>query len=190
MRILPLLGGLLLLSACEIKEKSQIKPMFEPKKLTELYGDGEVMTFNVKIPLGQDMVGEYDASEIIEDKTIDEEKKPLVRKFLDGIKYKIYNTAVQFGISSKYKFDFYYKFPEIDSQYIKSAKVKRIFFALENCVAGDENCRRLEKKREVTFKFLDQFFMNLSPITEEEALAMDRASKDPDKRLQLHGRSF
>ena len=173
MRTLPFLGALLLLSACEIKEKSQIKPMFEPKSLTELYGDGKAMTFNVKIPLGQDMVGSYDASEIMEDETIDEEKKPFFRKLWNGIKYGIYDQAVSVGISNRIKYSFDYEFPEIDSQYIKSVKVKRIFFALNNCSPDEVGCRRQETKREVTFKFLDQFFMNLSTVRPGEEDDLD-----------------
>lgn len=181
MRTLPLLGLLALLTACEIKEKSQINPMFEPKSLTEIYGDGKAMTFNVKIPLGQDMVGSYDASEIMEDETIDEEKKPILRRLWNGIKYGIYDQAVSAGISNRIKYSFDYEFPEIDSQYIKSVRVKRIFFALNNCSPDDESCRKRERKREVTFKFLDQFFMNLSTVRPGEEKDLDNQEFIIDK---------
>lgn len=150
-------------------EKSEIEPMFEKKKLSEIYGDGEVMTLKVKLPLSQDTLGIYDASEVLEDDSLNAEEAGFLRELWNGIKYKFYDTAMVFGFSNRIKYSFDYEFPELDSEYVKSVRVNKIFFALESCPESDRECVRREEKKPVTFKFLDKFFMNLSiaPATEE-----------------------
>ena len=157
----------MIFAACE---KSEIKPMFPKKSLAQIHGDGEVMTFKIKVPLSQDTVGSYDASEVLSDASIDQENTGLLRRFWNGIKYSVYDTAVNLGISNRIKYSFDYEFPQIDSKYIKAVKINRIFFALENCRQVDEDCMLKEKSNSPSFKFLDQFFLNISLIAPGESL--------------------
>lgn len=154
-------------------EKSEIQPLFPKKKLSEIHGDGRVMTLKVKLPLSQDTMGIYDASEILEDDSLNERENGILREMWNNIKYRVYDTAMIFGFSNKIKYSFDYEFPEIDSRYIKSVKVNKIFFALENCPENDVECVDREEKRPVTFKFLEQFFMNLSVVPLGERLNLD-----------------
>ncbi|MEX0798141.1 MAG: hypothetical protein WD025_01775, partial [Bacteriovoracaceae bacterium] len=123
-------------------------------------------------------VGSYDAADIFEDSSLNKEKKGVLRRFWNGIKYKIYNAGINLGISNRIKYSFDYEFPEIDSGTIKSVKVKKIFFALENCPKNDEECRLRNEKDPVTFMLLDKFFLNLSVIQPHDDISFID-SQDP-----------
>lgn len=154
-------------------EKSEIDPLFEKKKLTEIHGDGEVITVKVKLPLSQSTIGSYDASKILEDETLDEKEAGIFRRFWNGLKYKVYDTAVSFGIYNRVKYSFDYQFPDIDSKYIKAAKVNKIFFALENCPEGESACAEPDTDEPVTLKFLDKLFLNVSAVGADKVLDLE-----------------
>lgn len=157
--------------------------MFEKKSLADIHGDGRVMTVTVKVPLSQTTVGSYDASEILSDDSLDSKRHGPLRAIWNEFKYSVMNIAVNIGISNKVKYSFDYEFPEIDPEIVKSIRVKRIFFALENCHEEDEQCILREKKRPVTFKFLDSFFMNVSVVMPGDDLDLDNQEIGVDPKV-------
>lgn len=187
--------SLLLFASCEaFKEKSEIDPLFEPKRLSETMsqrnglssanGSSEnLVTFKIKIPLAQDMIGHYDYAAIMKFDKESTERVGFIKKFFRNIKHRTYNLAIKLGVKNKVRISMDYEFPELDSSIIKSVKAKRIFFSLEQCMPHDYDCIALEKKDKLSVKILDSLFLNLSAIQSHDDMAyLDEPIQFPSKR--------
>lgn len=175
--LLSLICSILIVSCNSFEEKSKITPLFQAKKLSETMaekngGNGQSLSsskknyvnFRFKIPLSQDMIGHYDYSAIMEDEKVDAEKMDIINKFLVNMKHKIYNLGIGMGVMNKVRFSTDYQFPDFDSEFIKSVKIKRLFFSLDQCSPQDLDCIDLATKDKLSIKFLKSFFVNLSVI--------------------------
>jgi hypothetical protein len=150
-------------------QKSEIKPLFEPKSISELEGQGkDYFTLDLKIPLTEDTLGYYDFGEIIEEKNLLSERTKL-REFFDKVKYGVYNLGVNLKMSNRVRYSIDYEFPAVDPDTIKEIKIERVFFAIEDCLE-EENCRA-RNNIEPSFGFLDKFFVNLSVIQKTDDLS-------------------
>src|SRR5690606_7337877 len=166
------LSLVIFISCISLDEKSKITPLFQPKKLSETMSEKNKDTslqsltteengytkFRFKIPLSQDMIGHYDYSAIMEDEKLDAKKLGILKRFLVNIKHRVYNLGVGMGVMNKVRFSTDYQFPDFDSEFIKSVKIKRIFFALDQCSPQDFDCIDLAKKDKLSIKFLKSFF--------------------------------
>ena len=168
MRVFLVLLGLLSFISCE---KQTIEPMFAKKSLAELHGDGKTLNFTIKVPLTQDTLSFYDASSILEDSSIDKEEG-MLKQMYNSLKYSVFQMGVGMGFFNKVKLSFATELPSIDSRYIKSLKVKKIFFALENCEEGEEECSAYNKERKANLNLLDKFFINFVPLKSDRRVSI------------------
>lgn len=185
---------LFLFVSCEaFKEKSEIDPLFEPKRLSETMAqrngqagvdgaNGNLVNFKIKIPLAQDMIGHYDYASIM-NFTQPQEEVGIIKRFFRNIKHKTFNLAIKLGVKNKVRISMDYEFPELDSSIIKSVKAKRIFFSLEQCSPHDYDCMHLDKKDKLTVKILDSLFLNLSAIQSHDDMSyIDEPIQFPSKK--------
>ena len=173
------------------KSNSKVDPLFKAKNINQKF-DGESVKLRVVIPMSQSTLGHYDVEDILapscykedenyekclerlkkyeEDQSIPDEEKSWWTKFKRGAKFDIYNLAIKMGYSSRLKYSFDYEFPEIPMEYFKQVKVKKIFFALEECDKTDLECIQRQDSKPVTFDFIEKFFMNISVIQDHDPL--------------------
>lgn len=190
MKIAVLLLTIALVSSCSLKEtmegSSKITPFAESKTLSDkLEGvgvrDGEGIVVNFKIPLTMNTIGHFALDDIMNpdaegepEVTVDEEeleklpeeKQNIFKRMIKSFKYNIYNMALGMKISNRISYSTDYEFPDLDPEYFKEVRVKKIFFALEPCSENDKDCLQRQADRPVSFKFLDKFFVNLSSVSE------------------------
>jgi len=189
-----------IVSSCSLKDKmdgsSEITPFAESKTLSDkLEGvgvrDGNSIVVNFKIPLTMNTIGHFALDDIMDagvegepEVTVDEseieklpvKKQNIFKRMLKSFKYNVYNMALGMGISNRISYSTEYEFPDLDPEYFKEVRVKKIFFALEPCSKSEEDCQQRENDKLVNFKFLDKFFVNLSSAGVEGA---KEEAKDP-----------
>jgi hypothetical protein len=172
LRVLALITMALVFISCggksigdRMKADTKINPLFAPKTINQKMGNGEFVVTTIKVPLTQDTVGSYDFAEIMEDESVNERSRGFLKRLWSGFKYKIYNAGIKLGVSNRVRYSTDYDdFPEIDPEFIKAVKVKKIFFAIEPCHPKDKECITRNEREPVTFRFLDKFFVNLSIV--------------------------
>lgn len=174
-----IIGLLLLFSlvSCSLKEasengfktKTKTEPFAPSKTLAERFGDGKQIKFNVKIPLTEDSVGYYDVEDVLGNRDLDAEHKNFLEKVYDGMKLSMYNLFVKMGYSNNIKFSSSFNFPKIDKRFIKSAKVKKVFFTTEDCRIGEDDCNDTGSMGS-NFNLVDEFFVNLSSASEDSSV--------------------
>lgn len=172
---------LLFISCKGLETKSKITPLFEPKTLKEslsssgnnfLASDDKYVKFRFKIPLGQDMIGHYDYAAIMSEKN-DDKNLSVFKKFLRKIKHAVYNMGIGIGVMNKVKISTDYEFPDLDSEFIKSVKINRIFVSLDQCSPQDFDCIDRYKKDKLSIQLLKSFFVNLSVATIEDRTKLE-----------------
>lgn len=163
------------LVGCSLKEaadnnweaKTKITPLVPAQKLSERFGD----TIIVKIPLAQSSLGYVDIDEVIAEivgkEKLDRDSKNFFERLRDGFILSVGRLAIGSGFFNKFKVSSYNNFEYLDSELIKSVKVKRAFFSTENCRVGEQDC---DNKGNVTtnFTFVDKLFVNISNYTDPE----------------------
>jgi hypothetical protein len=174
-----IIGLLLLFSlvSCSLKEasengfktKTKTEPFAPSKTLAERFGDGKQIKFNVKIPLTEDSVGYYDVEDVLGNRELDAEHKNFLERVYDGMKLSMYNLFVKMGYSNNIKFSSSFNFPKIDKRFIKSAKVKKVFFTTEDCRVGEDDCNDTGSMGS-NFNLVDKFFVNLSSAGEDSSV--------------------
>ena len=175
MHLISLLLITMILGSCadsineSFKTKSKITPLFTPKTFNEKIGNGEHVIKKIKIPLTQDTVGSYDYAEILDDESLNDQQASVIHELWQGLRHGLYNMGIKFGVSNRIRYTADYDgLPKIDSEYIKSIKITKVFFAIESCHPKDEKCIIRNEKNPSSLKFLDQFFVNLSIIKPED----------------------
>jgi hypothetical protein len=182
---------LVILFAISCKESSSIKSLAEVKTISDRFETQESrgtksITIPIKISLTQNLLPRYDLQDILDDvdstdadndagnETVDTtdaldklpvKQRSLIKRLKDAFKYKLYNLGLRVGIENTYKISFAYdEFPELDSKYIKSLKMKKLFFAIEPCDKEDTECQVKLKGKPSTLFFLEKFFLNISAL--------------------------
>ena len=171
--------------------ESKIAPLVKAKNINEKF-NGNSVKLKVVIPLSQNTLGHYDVEDILaptcykedknyeacllklkkyeEDQKIPPEEKSWLKRFISAAKFDVYNLAIKLGVSKHLKFSFDYIFPELPQEYFKQVRIKKIFFALEECEKADAECIQRQENKPITFDFLEKFFMNLSVIQDHDPL--------------------
>lgn len=147
----------------DFKTKSSITPFAKSKKLDDLYGD----KIKIKIPLTETSVGYYEVEDILDNNEKNSKSKSFMKRFFDKIKLGLYRLAIKFGVSNNIRYSTYYDFESIDPDFLKSAKITKVFFTTEECRPEEEFCNG-SKKITSNFNFVDRFFVNVSNYTKEE----------------------
>ena len=156
----------------DLKTSSDIDPLAKAQSISEKFkgkglSEGKIITLPIKISLTSNTIGHYALDDIMSaDEVLDEDATPKQKKFLarflDNLKYSVYNMGLGMGISNRVQYSTDYKFPQIDPTYFKEMRVKKIFFAIQPCEKDDVACIAREKDKPSTFMFLDRFFLNIS----------------------------
>lgn len=126
----------------------------------------------------QNTLSRYTADDILNpvDNTeigdLPESQVGFLKRLKTAFKLKLYNLGLRLGVQNRYRFSTNYDgFPEIDTDYIKSVKIKKLFFAIEPCDPNDSTCKVADENSPSTLFFLEKFFLNISTIQNPEDLA-------------------
>lgn len=167
-----------------LQSESKINPLFKAQTLAAAAGDGELYTLTVKVPLTKDSLGSYDFSEIMENDALDNRNRSWLKRFFDNILYNLANVWFAIGRKNKYSYSTGMEFPEIDSDYVKEVRIKKLFFSLEDCdTESDDECVKRRTSRPPSLNFLKTFFLNVSPLkAEEENLLEEGVFEELGKR--------
>lgn len=151
----------------DFKPQSKITPIAPAETLAKKYGDGNEAVFTIKVPLTEDSIGYFDIDEIIGSRDLDSKRKHFIERVYDSFKLTFFNLAIGLGFSNIIKYSTSFEFPEIDPKYIKSARVKKVFFTTEDCREGEGNCNDLSKIQS-NFNFIEKFYLNIRANNELE----------------------
>lgn len=164
----------------DFKTTSKIDPLAKAQTISDKFKDkglseGKIITLPIKVSLTSNTIGHYALDDIMSpDEVLGEDATPKQKKFLgrflDNLKYSVYNMGLGMGISNRVQYSTDYKFPEIDPTYFKEMRVKKIFFAIQPCEKDDAACIAREKDKPSNFMFLDKFFLNISLIQNKDSL--------------------
>ena len=169
-----------LLISC--KEDSSITPLATAKKLSERFGTqskgSKIVTIPIKIPMTQSTLSRYSADDILnptdnaEIAGLPENQIGYLDRVRTAFKLELYNLGLRLGVQNRYRYTTNYDgFPEIDTDYIKSVKIKKLFFAIEPCDPNDPTCKVADVESPSSLFFLEKFFLNISTIQKPEDLA-------------------
>jgi len=156
-----------------LQSESKINPLFKAETLAAANGDSKLYTLTLKVPLTKDSLGSYDFSEIMENDDLDNSNRSWLKRFFDSVFYNLANIWFRFGQKNKYSYSTAIDFPEIDSNYIKEVRIKKLFFSLEDCDIIDEDCVKRRTSRPPSLNFLRRFFLNVSPLQANELHLLD-----------------
>lgn len=137
MKYLVLLTLLGLLSACG--EKSKVDPLFEATPLSQTHGDGEHAVFTVKMPLSDKSIDTYDSPI---DPNTGLSRVPLLGDALRFMTQALFNLGAEFGLG-KSNITINQPIPDLNSPYLKSISVKRVFFHIDNTVEEEPRPRSI-----------------------------------------------
>ena len=179
---------LILTASCSLKEsadngfktQSEIKPFASAQKLGDRYGNKIIL----KIPLTENSVGYFDIDEILGNENLDRGGRTFLKAMWDSFKLKLFNFTLGIGLANKIKYSSYFDFPVIDKKYVKSAKVKRVFFTTEDCRVEEQYCN--DPNRSTNFTFMDKFFVNISNYDP----LIENLDVDEDQMDTLDAREF
>jgi hypothetical protein len=135
----------LLLLGCA--EKSEITPLFEAIPLRESHGDGEFAVFTVKLPLSDQSIESYNS---IIDPNTGVSRVPLLGDVLRLMGQSVFNLGAELGMGKTY-LTIKQPIPDLDSPYIKSISVKRVFFHIDqkDLLGGIRQRSFLERARSI-----------------------------------------
>ena len=204
------------------KTKKKVSPLFEPKSIGQLYGNGESVSFKLKVPLSETSLAYYDYSEILRDIFFDMDWQLLLRglgfscrnpdnpssncitndrsrNFVFNFWQRVLFNLINFRLklrNERSMLSYVLEFPEIDKEflgYVNSIKVNKVFFSLEDCEAGEvigadnKVCVKPLPKRLTSFKFIDEFFVNLSATTEADPAFISEEEKEQGRENEFEG---
>ncbi len=191
MRFLLIFCLILSVSSCSLKEaidndfktQTSVEPLGSSKTLAERFGNGENLTFTLKIPLTENSVGYYDVEDVLGNRNLNSSNKTFFSSLLDNLKLKFFNFFVGLGYYNKLKFSSAFNFPQVDSRFIKSAKVKKIFFTTEDCRDTEDNCNDRTSLGS-NFNLVDKFFVNISANRKEANLFGTQVTELEDEEFE------
>lgn len=118
-------------------EKSKVDPLFEATPLSETHGDGKHAVFTVKMPLSDKSIDTYDSPI---DPNTGLSRVPLLGDALRFMTQALFNLGAEFGLG-KSNITINQPIPDLNSPYLKSISVKRVFFHIDNSVEEDARPR-------------------------------------------------
>ncbi|MCT4641522.1 MAG: hypothetical protein N4A33_04435 [Bacteriovoracaceae bacterium] len=163
---------LILLVGCHFearfKEKSSIDALAPSKTFAQKNNGSEYITKTAYLPLTQDIVEYYDYDKLISEL---KENAGSITKLFSSLGNGLLNVGIKLSNKKHHKLSMALPFDYVDTDYIKSVKIKNLFFQLEGCGKELEDCDQSDDKKKVNFRFLEELFINLSPdYTESEKL--------------------
>lgn len=183
---------------------SKIDPLFKAKNMNQKF-DGDSVKLRIIIPMSKDTLGHYDVADILapscyeeddnyekclkklekyeKNENIPDSEKSWWTRLKRSAKFDMYNMAIKMGVASRLKYSFDYEFPEVPLEYLKEVRIKKIFFALEECDKDDLACIQRQEHKPITFDFIEKFFLNISVIQDHDPLDfIDNPFTTPNKK--------
>mgnify|MGYP006864793823 CR=1 FL=1 len=122
-------------------EKSKVVPLFPatPLSQTQGYGDGEHAVFTIKMPLSDKSIDTYDSPI---DPNTGLSRVPLLGDALRFMTQALFNLGAEFGLG-KSNITINQPIPDLNSPYLKSISVKRVFFHIDNTIEEDARPRNI-----------------------------------------------
>ncbi len=108
-----------------------------------------------------DQVGSYNYGDVIE---MDPTRKNALHYITKPLKETIYDIGVRLFKRNKVQAQAQLSVPPESLEYLKSVKLKRIFFVLDTCVGKSRRCSSTVEGIEATF--VKELFINLEPYKE------------------------
>lgn len=182
------MGGCSLRDAIENdgKAKTKIKPFASSEKLIDRYGD----TITIKIPLGKNNIGYFDKEGDVlgyEAEKLNNEGRSFVGQLWDNLKLTGARFAVGVGLFNKFKISSHFDFEYLNQDFLKSARIKRVFFTTEVCRDTEINCNNEENKT-TNFTFVDELMVNVEGY---EDIAGEKPKVDlPTEAKELKPKEF
>lgn len=152
--------------------KSEVTPLFEPISLKESHGDGKYAVFTVKLPLSDNSIDTYDSPI---DPTTGVSRIPLLGDMLRFVTQATFNFGAVIGFGKTY-LTIKQPLPDLDSPYINSISVKRVFFHIDQKkIDPDVRLNLWDKIRnlirgttKLNFNFIRQMRLNMRVSKEDE----------------------
>ncbi len=116
-----------ILSACG--QKSEIKPLFKPVKLSSSHGDGKHAIFSIKMPLSEKSIDPINSG--IDPNANLLYRAPILGDFTNLFAQGLFNLGAALGLGKKI-YVIPLPLPELDSPYLAGLSVKRIFFSIKD----------------------------------------------------------
>ena len=137
MRYLVLFLLLSVLASCG--EKSKVDPLFPGTPLRVTNGNGEYSVFTVKMPLSDKSIDTYDSPI---DPNSGLSRVPVLGDALRFMTQALFNLGAEFGLG-KSNITINQPIPDLNSPYLNSISVKRVFFHIDNTVEEDPRPRNI-----------------------------------------------
>ncbi|MBY0517679.1 MAG: hypothetical protein K2P81_12260 [Bacteriovoracaceae bacterium] len=118
---------LLLGVASSCGQKSKVTPLFKAIPLKESHGDGQYAVFTVKLPLSDQSIEVYNSPI---DPNSGLSKVPLLGDVLRMLTQATFNMGASLGLG-KSRISINQPIPDLNSPYLKSLVVKRVFFHID-----------------------------------------------------------
>lgn len=128
---------LLVLSACG--EKSKVHPLFPGTPLRVTNGNGEYAVFSIKMPLSDKSIDTYESPI---DPNSGLSRIPLLGDALRFMTQALFNLGAEFGLG-KSNITINQPIPDLNSPYLNSISVKRVFFHIDNTIEEDPRPRNI-----------------------------------------------
>ncbi len=169
MRFIPFIF-LIVFTACA--PKSEVTSLFEPISLRQSHGDGKYAVFTVKLPLSDSSIDAYDSPI---DPTTGVARIPLLGDMLRFVTQATFNFGAEVGFG-KTNLTIKQPVPDLDSPYINSISIKRVFFHIDQKkIDPDVRMSLWEKLRNVirgttalNFNFIREMKINMRVSKEGE----------------------
>jgi len=108
-------------------QKSEVTDFIQPISLKESHGDGKYAVFTVKLPLSDNSIDTYDSPI---DPTTGVARIPLLGDMLRFVTQATFNFGAELGMG-KTNLTIKQPLPDLDSPYIHSISIKRVFFHID-----------------------------------------------------------
>ncbi len=141
-------------------------------------------TFTVRYPLMPERVGSYSYGDVIE---MDPKRKNLLQYITKPLKEAVYQLGVKYFKRNKIQAQAELSIPPEAFEYIKSVKLKRIFFVLDTCI--DHGTRCLSMVEGIKMTFIKSLFINLEPL-KQGAIIQEIKEVDEDIFLKKEKEFF
>ncbi|MBD65777.1 MAG: hypothetical protein CME62_11255 [Halobacteriovoraceae bacterium] len=146
----------------DFETETSIAPFAASEKLNDKY-----KSIRLKIPLTESSIGYYELEEVLGNENLDSRRKGFFKRLWDGIKFETFKFFVSLGVSNSVKYSTYFDFDgKIDPDFLKSARVTRVFFTAEDCRAEERDCNTKKDYRS-NFDFVDEVIVNISNFEDE-----------------------
>ena len=163
---------IILLAFVGCAPKSEVTPLFEPISLRDSHGDGKYAVFTVKLPLSDNSIDTYDSPI---DPTTGVARIPLLGDMLRFVTQATFNFGAEIGFG-KTNLTIKQPLPDLDTPYLHSISVKRVFFHIDQKkIDPDVRLSLWDKLRnlirgttKLNFNFIREMRLNMRVSKEDE----------------------